>query len=376
MARVSIRNVSKIYHGEKSRDLRALRDVSLEIADREFVVFLGPTGCGKSTVLRLVAGLERVSSGEIFIGEKQVNDLAPKNRDVAMVFQEDALYPQMSVFGNLAFGLKLRKYSPAEIKNRVADAARILGIENLLERKSKTLSAEQRVRIALGRAIVRRAKVFLFDEPLATLESATRQSLRREIAQLHQRLEGTLIYAASDPVEAMTIADRIVLLNEGAVEQEGAPRDLYDAPANLFVAGFLSRAPMNLIHGTLKADGEKIRFCEKEGGTVEVDFAASARPGAAQFIGKPIILGIRPEDLVVAPKSNEGKAAANGLPAIVDLVEPMGGETRLHLQTGAHTLICQSREGFDHRHAGHRFYFEINVQKAHLFDPISARRID
>jgi multiple sugar transport system ATP-binding protein len=376
MAQVSLRNVSKIYPGEKGQERAAVRDFSLEIADREFVVLLGPPGCGKSTVLRLLAGLEKVSGGDLFIADKPVNDVAPKDRDIAMVFQDCALYPHMSVFDNLAFGLQLRKYPKPEIKQRVVDAAGILRIDSLLERKPKALSADQRARVALARAIVRQAKVFLLDEPLSALDAKTGQELRMEISKLHQRLQATMIYATRDPDEAMAMGDRVALLNAGAMQQNDTAITLYNQPANLFVAKFLGCPPMNFVHGTLKTAGDKIRFSEIEGGTIEVAFTSEERPPAAGFIGKPVVLGLRPEDLEVTTSNRqENRAATTGFPAIVDWVEPLGAETNLYLQTGAHTLVCRSRAVFDHREAGHRFHFGMNLNKAHLFDPVSGKRI-
>jgi multiple sugar transport system ATP-binding protein len=376
MAKVSVKNVFKIYPGEKGGEVTAVKDVSLEIADREFVVLVGPSGCGKSSILRMIAGLEEISKGDIYIGEKRVNDVAPKDRDIAMVFQNYALYPHLSVFDNLAFGLKLRKYPKAEIKKRVVDAAGILGIESLLDRKPKALSGGQRQRVAVSRAIVRQPKVFLFDEPLSNLDAKRRVQMRTEIIKLHQRLQATMIYVTHDQIEAMTMGDRIVVMNAGAVQQYDAPLVLYNEPVNLFVAGFFGSPPINFISGTLKEDGDKIRFREIGGGTIEVAFAAADRPAAREFIGKNVILGIRPEDLEVAKFSRkEGKVAATGFPAIVDIVEPMGAETNLYLQTGAHTLVCRSQAALDHREAGRRFQFEMNLEKAHLFDPVSTNRL-
>jgi len=376
MAKVSVQNVYKIYPGDKGGDVTAVKDVSLEIADREFVVLVGPSGCGKSTTLRMIAGLEEISKGDIYIGDKRVNDVAPKDRDIAMVFQNYALYPHMSVYDNLAFGLKLRKFPKAEIKKRVVDAASILGIESLLDRKPKALSGGQRQRVAVGRAIVRQPKVFLFDEPLSNLDAKMRVQMRTEITKLHQRLQATMIYVTHDQIEAMTMGDRIVVMNEGIVQQNDAPLTLYNEPVNLFVAGFLGSPPMNFISGTLKQDGEKIRFTEIEGGTIDVAFSATERPAAREFVGKEIILGIRPEDLEVATFSRkEGKSRGIVFPAIVDIVEPMGADTNLYLQTGAHTLVCRSQGAFDHREAGRRLQFEMNLAKAHLFDPVSTNRL-
>jgi multiple sugar transport system ATP-binding protein len=376
MAKVSFQNVSKIYPGDKGGDVIAVKELSLEIADREFVVLVGPSGCGKSTTLRMIAGLEEISRGDVYIGDKRVNDVAPKDRDIAMVFQNYALYPHMSVYDNLAFGLKLRKFPKAEIKKRVVDAASILGVESLLDRKPKALSGGQRQRVAVGRAIVRQPKVFLFDEPLSNLDAKMRVQMRTEITKLHQRLQATMIYVTHDQVEAMAMGDRIVVMDNGIVQQDDALLLLYNEPVNLFVAGFLGSPPMNFVAGTLKHDGNKIRFCEIDGGTIDVAFPATERPAAREFIGKEVILGIRPEDLEVATFSRkEGKAIGVGFPAIVDIVEPMGAETNLYLQTGVHTLTCRSQGAFDHREAGRRLQFEMNLAKAHLFDPISTNRL-
>ena len=352
-----------------------MNDVSLEIADREFVVLVGPSGCGKSTTLRMIAGLEEISRGDVFIGERRVNDVPPKDRDIAMVFQNYALYPHMSVYDNMAFGLKLRKFPKPEIKKRVTDAAAILGIEEFLQRKPKALSGGQRQRVAVGRAIVRQPKVFLFDEPLSNLDAKMRVQMRTEITKLHQRLQATMIYVTHDQIEAMTMGDRIVVMNHGLVQQNDAPLKLYHEPVNLFVAGFLGSPPMNFLQGTLKQSGDAFIFTEMEGGTISVRLPAATRPGAKAFDGQPMVLGIRPEDIEVAQFDKSREETAAGFPAIVDIVEPMGAETNLYLQTGAHTVVCRSQRALDHREAGHRMQFELNVEKAHLFDPVSTLRI-
>jgi multiple sugar transport system ATP-binding protein len=288
------------------------------------------------------------------------------------VFQNYALYPHMSVFDNMAFGLKLRKYGKAEIKKRVGDAASILGIEELLDRKPKALSGGQRQRVAVGRAIVRQPKVFLFDEPLSNLDAKMRVQMRTEITKLHQRLQATMVYVTHDQIEAIAMGDRIVVMNNGKVQQIDTPLKLYNEPDNLFVAGFLGSPPMNFINGELKQERDAIIFKETQGGTIEARF--DDRPQVHGFLGKPILLGIRPEDIEVAEFSKTRSGAAS-FPAIVDIVEPMGAETNLYLQTGAHTVICRSQCALDHRETGHRLQFELSLNKVHLFDPATASRI-
>ncbi len=374
MAKVTVKNVYKIYPGDKGRDVTAVNDVTLDIQDREFVVLVGPSGCGKSTTLRMIAGLEEISKGDIYIGDRRVNDVPPKDRDIAMVFQNYALYPHMSVYNNLAFGLKLRKYPKPEIRKRVMDAAGILGIEELLDRRPKALSGGQRQRVAVGRAIVRQPKVFLFDEPLSNLDAKMRVQMRTEITKLHQRLQATMIYVTHDQIEAMTMGDRIVVMSDGVVQQTDTPLALYNQPANLFVAGFLGSPPMNFINGTLKHERESLMFSEIQGGTIQVRLTMQEPTGAREVLGKPMLLGIRPEDIELAQfASSDGSTGS--FPAIVDIVEPMGAETNLYLQTGAHTVVCRSQRALDHREAGHRLQFGMNLKKAHLFDPESGKRV-
>jgi multiple sugar transport system ATP-binding protein len=374
MAKVTVENVWKIYPGEKGRDITAVTDVSLEIKDREFVVLVGPSGCGKSTTLRMIAGLEEISRGQIFIGDRLVNQVPPKDRDIAMVFQNYALYPHMTVYDNLAFGLKLRKYPKPEIRKRVNDAAGILGIEDLLDRKPKALSGGQRQRVAVGRAIVRQPKVFLFDEPLSNLDAKMRVQMRAEITKLHQRLQATMIYVTHDQVEAMTMGDRIVVMHEGVVQQTDTPLALYNEPANLFVAGFLGSPAMNFVNGTLELQGEVLTFTEIKGGSIQIRLSARDRPAAKGMSGKPILLGIRPEDIELAQFTSTEEQKGS-FPAIIDMVEPMGPETNLYLQTGAQTVVCRSQRPLEHREVGHRMQFEMNLAKAHLFDPGSGNRI-
>ena len=370
-AQVSLKSVCKIYKGEKGKDVTAVEDFNLEIRDREFIVFVGPSGCGKSTTLRMIAGLEEISKGDVFIGEKRINDVPPKDRDIAMVFQNYALYPHMSVYDNLAFGLKLRKLPKAEIKQRVEQAAGILGIQDYLERKPKALSGGQRQRVAVGRAIVRQPKVFLFDEPLSNLDAKMRVQMRTEIKKLHQRLQATMIYVTHDQIEAMTMGDRIVVMKDGVVQQIDAPLKLYNHPANLFVAGFLGSPPMNFLRGKLKDAKDGVIFKESNGGVVECKF--TDRPEAKAFIGKEVVMGVRAEALQLITDQN--RPVKERFQAVAEIVEPMGAETYVYLQTGAHTLICRSEGSVDHDLAGHRLQFEINTAAAHLFDPVSTQRI-
>lgn len=369
MAEVTLKNVYQTF----GADIPAVSDVSFEVADREFLVLAGPAGCGKSTILRMIAGFEAIERGEILIGNKLVNDLAPKERDVAMVFQEDALYPHMSVHENLAFGLKLRKFPKAEISRRVRDSAEVLGIEDLLEQRPATLSRGQRQRVALARAIVRQPKVFLFDAPLSNLDANTGLQLRAEITKLHQRLQTTTIYATRDPAEAMIMGDRVVVLDQGAVQQIDAPQHLYKQPTNLSVAGFFGSPPMNFINGTLKTDRDGFVFNELEGGTIQVRFSAGVHSEARAYLGQPMVLGIRPEDIGIAEQAKSAAVAA--FPAIVDVVEPMGSETRLYLQTGAHSVTCRTQLPIERTEMGRRMRFEINVDHVHLFDPVTTNRI-
>src|SRR6267378_3616669 len=373
MSSVTLSHVYKNYRSEKDKDIPAVEDVSLEVADREFVVLVGPSGCGKSTTLRMIAGLEEISRGDIFIGDRRVNDLAPKDRDIGMVFQTHALYPHMTAYDNIAFGLKLRRYAKSEIKKRVLDAANVLGIEELLDRKPKALSGGQRQRVALGRAIVQRPKIFLFDKPLSNLDPTTRVQMRTEIAKLHQRLQATMIYVTHDQIEAMTMGDRIVVMNHGKVQQNDTPLKLYQEPANLFVAGFLGSPPMNIIRGTLKLQREALVFREADGGTIEATFPLRGHANARLLVDRPLLFGIRPEDIELAQFCRFTESA--NFPAIVDIVEPMGPETNLYLQTGAHTIICRSQQSLDHRDAGRRQQFALNLTKGHFFDPESTNRL-
>jgi multiple sugar transport system ATP-binding protein len=362
MAKVSLQQVS---------NPPAVQDFNLDISDRELVVLAGPPGCGSRALLRMIAGLQALSSGEIRIGEKPVNHLPPSGRDIAMVFKTDALYPRMTVSANLAFGLKLRKFPPPEIRRRVAETAALLGLEPTLARKPATLSTADRHRVALGRAIARQPKVFLLDTPLANLDAATAAHLRTEILRLHHRLQATMIYVTHDPVEAMTMGDRVVVMKEGVIQQIDTPLRLYREPANLFVAGYLGNPPMNFIRGKLREAGESLIF--KEAGEGVIELKLPARHEARPFAGREVVAGVRPEDIaiVTAPV----RSGAQRFRALLDVVELLGAEANAHIETGAHTLIARTQGSIGSDEAGHRVQFEIDPAALHLFDPETTRRI-
>jgi multiple sugar transport system ATP-binding protein len=373
MATVTLKNVYKTYPGERGQEVTAVEDFNLEITDREFVVFVGPSGCGKSTTLRMIAGLEEISKGDVLIDGSKVNDIPPKDRDIAMVFQNYALYPHMSVYDNMAFGLELRKYPKAEIKKRVLEAAGILGIEQFLNRRPKALSGGQRQRVAVGRAIVRQPKVFLFDEPLSNLDAKMRVQMRTEITKLHQRLQATMIYVTHDQIEAMTMGTRIVVMKDGVIQQVDSPLKIYNAPANLFVAGFLGSPPMNLLSGKLEASNGAVLFKEARGGAIEVRL--ESRSSAVAYAGKDIILGFRPESCDVVAAGARSIESDNYFQARVDIVEPMGPETYFHLQTGAHSVVSRSPASAQQSDVGQQLTFQIRADAAHLFDPVTTHRI-
>lgn len=371
MARVLLRKVSKRYGGSREEGALAVSDLDLEIYDRELIVLVGPSGCGKSTTLRMIAGLEDATGGEIFIGGDLVNDVPAKDRDIAMVFQNYALYPHMSVYDNMAFALKLRKFSSQEIHDRVMDAASILGIKDFLGRKPKSLSGGQCQRVALGRAIVRKPKVFLFDEPLSNLDAKLRLQMRTEIVKLHQRLQTTMVYVTHDQVEAMSMGQRIALLKDGKLQQIATPLELYHSPANIFAAGFLGSPATNFIYGTLRGDVSCLVFKEKDGGAIQLPLGV--RPNAVPYIGKEVILGVRPEDCDIIPPGKTPPPHA--FQGVVEIVEPMGAETFFYLRTGSHTIVSRSRTSVDRREVGHRMLFEIQPGRCYLFDPVSTLRI-
>ncbi len=363
MADVVLEAVSKIYPGP----VTAVRDFSLAVRDREFMVFVGPSGCGKSTTLRMIAGLETVSAGTISIGGRVVNDLPPKHRDIAMVFQNYALYPHMTVRENMAFGLRLRKVPRADIARRVAEAAAILGLQEYLDRRPKALSGGQRQRVALGRAIVRQPKAFLFDEPLSNLDAKMRVQMRAELRALHARLEATMIYVTHDQVEAMTLGDRIAVLNDGVIQQTAAPLELYDQPATLFVAGFIGTPPMNLVRGALRGAGAGLRF---EAPPLSLPVTGPARARLAPCLDTPAVLGIRPEHLALA-------ADAPGAPTVrarIEMIEPLGASTHLHLAAGPHAFIAAADP--HRRHAlGETVELAFRPDRLRFFDAASGRRM-
>ena len=347
--------------------------LALEIPDRALAVLTGPAGCGKTMLLRLIAGLEKTSEGEVFLGEKRVSDLPPSERDVAMVFSEDALYPRLSIRENIAFGLKRRKFSQTETSRRVEDAAAVLGIAELLGRRPTELSAVQRQRASIARAIARQPKVVLLDEPWANFDAATSALMRADLRKLHERLEATMIYATRDASEAMALGERIVVLREDRVEQEGSLGEVYERPANLFVAGFLGAPPMNFIHGTLKLEREALLFREANEGTIEVRLPLAGRAAAAELVGKPVVLGIRPENVEIVP-AGKGQEPPDSFAALLDFTEMTSGGVTLHLQTGAHTVIARLSGGREEP-AGRRSRFRFEAEKVHLFDLDSTRRM-
>ena len=363
MASVSLNHIYKVYSG----NVTAVSDFCLDIEDKEFIVLVGPSGCGKSTTLRMVAGLEEISSGELYIGDRLVNDVAPKDRDIAMVFQNYALYPHMTVFDNMAFGLKLRKTPKAEIKQRVEEAAKILDISHLLNRKPKALSGGQRQRVALGRAIVREPKVFLFDEPLSNLDAKLRVAMRTEITKLHQRLQTTFIYVTHDQTEAMTMASRIVVMKDGFVQQVDTPQNLYDYPANLFVAGFIGSPQMNFFTVKLVKEGNDVAAVFGDNKII-IPPSKLAKFADEDYIGKEVYMGIRPEN--IHDEDVFIQAAPNAVvDCNVEVTELMGSETYLYLSTSGkeENIIARVNPRTTSR-AGQKVQIAFDVNHLHFFD--------
>ncbi|WP_033826947.1 ABC transporter ATP-binding protein [Bacillus andreraoultii] len=365
MAELQLEHIYKIYDNK----VTAVTDFNLHIKDKEFIVFVGPSGCGKSTTLRMIAGLEEISKGELKIDGKVVNDVPPKDRDIAMVFQNYALYPHMTVYDNMAFGLKLRKMPKEEIDKRVKEAAKILGLEQYLDRKPKALSGGQRQRVALGRAIVRDAKVFLMDEPLSNLDAKLRVQMRAEIAKLHQRLNTTTIYVTHDQTEAMTMATRIVIMKDGVIQQVGSPKDVYDNPENVFVGGFIGSPAMNFFKG--KIEGENIVL----DGDVRLGIPGGKLKLLKEngYIGKEVIFGIRPEHIHDEPVFIESFPNAT-INVKVDVAELTGAELMIYSTLGGHDFVAR----IDARatvKAGDNLKLALDMNKAHFFDPESEIRI-
>lgn len=360
MARVELRNLRKVFPG----GVEAVKNANLEIKDKEFVVLVGPSGCGKSTTLRMIAGLEEVTEGEIYIGDTLVNDVPPKNRDIAMVFQNYALYPHMTVYKNMAFGLILRKFKKKEIEQRVHAAAEILGITELLNRRPKALSGGQRQRVAVGRAIVRQPKVFLFDEPLSNLDAKLRVQMRAEISKLHTRLQSTMIYVTHDQVEAMTMGDRIVVMLDGVIQQVAPPLELYQKPVNKFVAGFIGSPPMNMLDGTLIAENGGLRFHD-DAAVMDLALPPQMYGAMERYAGKRVTLGVRPEDIHDNP--TQTPRPGQSLTAPIEVVEPMGSEINLYLAIGKQSLTARIKADQEPE-VNSRHVLDVNMANVHFFD--------
>ncbi len=355
MPRLLLENVTKVY----DRDVYAAKDISFAVEPEEFTVLVGPSGCGKTTTLRLIAGLEESTSGNIYIDGKCMNDVSPKDRDVAMVFQNYALYPHMSVYDNMAFGLRMRKYPKQKVNERVVETARTLGISNLLERKPRQLSGGQRQRVALGRSIVRNPKLFLFDEPLSNLDAKMRVQMRAELARLHKKIRATIIYVTHDQVEAMTLGQKIIVLKDGEVQQIADPMGLYKSPRNKFVAGFIGSPPMNFVGGSIVKRNSKIVFSSK-------DFTLELNKDSERMVDHEVILGIRPMDFSMTKGSR--------LEIIVDVVEPMGTELYVHGRLGDTMLSARVPEDAAPR-VGNPFALKIDPARIYFFDEKTEQKI-
>ena len=356
MAKVELKGIGKVYDG----GVRAVNNANITIEDKEFCVFVGPSGCGKSTTLRMIAGLEDITDGKLFIDGTEMNDVPPKDRDIAMVFQNYALYPHMTVYDNMAFGLKIRKMDKAEIDRRVRDAAKQLDLTQYLDRKPKALSGGQRQRVAVGRAIVRNPKVFLFDEPLSNLDAKLRVTMRSELAALHNRLQATMIYVTHDQIEAMTLGDKIVVMKDGVIQQIGAPMYLYNNPINKFVAGFIGTPPMNFLKVKVLEKGGKI-ICEE--GAFDVVPSAEHQKRLKEYVGKEVFFGIRPEDVEYSEKPSSGAMQMK-----ISNKEPLGAETHLYLTSNkGQNLIAKTTANIQFR-VGETVNLIPNMDKAKFFD--------
>ncbi|WP_100011391.1 ABC transporter ATP-binding protein [Lentibacillus sediminis] len=364
MAELQLQNIQKTY----DKNVTAVENFNLDIKDKEFIVFVGPSGCGKSTTLRMIAGLEEITEGDLVIDDKKMNDVAPKDRDIAMVFQNYALYPHMNVYDNMAFGLKLRKFKKDEIEQRVNNAAKILGLEAYLDRKPKALSGGQRQRVALGRAIVRDAKVFLMDEPLSNLDAKLRVQMRAEIQKLHKRLQTTTIYVTHDQTEAMTMATRLVVMKDGIIQQVGAPKDVYDRPENVFVGGFIGSPSMNFLAGKL-SEGH----FEMEDVKIKVPEGKMKTLRDQGYVGKDVILGIRPEDIHDEPAFIDASPDTK-FKALIEVAELMGAESYLYSKIKEQDFIARvdSRNDIN---GGENIDLALDMNNAHFFDQETELRI-
>lgn len=359
---MSLKNICKKY----GNDITAVKGINLEVADKEFVVFVGPSGCGKSTTLRMIAGLEDISSGEISLDDRIINDVPPKNRDIAMVFQNYALYPHMTVYENLAFALKLRRFPAKEIERRVMEAADILGLNRsgMLKRKPKELSGGERQRVAVGRSIVRKPKVFLFDEPLSNLDAKLRLQMRREIHKLHNRLQCTMIYVTHDQVEALTLGDRIVVMKGGEILQVADPVGLYEKPSNTFVAGFIGSPPMNFLKGRIVEEDDDLYFQERG---IKLRLLPQHYAKVASLKSKEVVFGIRPEDIYDKIFAQDARPEFT-ITATVEVVEPMGSEIFLYLNAGKNSFVARVTNQ-DTATVNQDLQIVFDMSKAHFFDP-------
>jgi len=366
MAQVSLKNINKVFPG----GVIAVNNVSFGVENREFIVLVGPSGCGKSTTLRIIAGLETVTSGEVFIGDKKVNNIPPKDRDIAMVFQNYALYPHMTVYENMAFGLKLKKYPKEEISSRVKEAATILGLEQLLNRKPSELSGGQRQRVAVGRAIVRKPMVFLFDEPLSNLDAKLRVMMRTEIHRLHIRLQATMIYVTHDQTEAMTLGDRIVVMKDGVIHQIDTPANVYNLPVNKFVAGFIGAPPMNFMEGRIIRKEGRLYFDE---GHFRVRIVEDMYDALTSYIDTRVIMGVRSEDIYDKLFISEAPPE-NIVTTVCEVVEYLGSEVYIHLNTGKHILVARVSGDTDPQ-INHDMDIVFDMSKIHFFDKSTEKTI-
>lgn len=367
MAKVELIHLTKVF----PTGITAVKDFNLTIEDKEFVVLVGPSGCGKTTTLRMIAGLEEITSGEIRIDGQVVNDIHPKDRDIAMVFQNYALYPHMTVYKNMAFGLMLRGIPKAEIDKRVREAAEILGLTDYLDARPRVLSGGQRQRVAVGRAIVRKPKVFLFDEPLSNLDAKMRVQMRAELSKLHKQLSATIVYVTHDQIEAMTMGDRIVVMNQGLIQQIGTPLELYHHPKNTFVAGFIGTPPMNLIQGIIKKVDNHLYFANEKC-NILIKVPQSKVNSLEPYQSKSITLGIRPEDININPEQKEKEGIS--IPTKVEVVEPMGSEMNLYLRANELTITAKIKLEKEPE-IEQTLIIDINPDKIHFFDPTTEQAI-